>query len=152
MRIAIGVDHAGYTLKAEIVDLIRERGEEILDFGTDSTESVDYPDYACKVARAVAAGEADLGILICATGTGMAIAANKVPGVRAAVCHDSYTGRIAREHNDANVLAFGARVIGPAVAREVVMVWLTASFLGGRHARRLGKIKAMESVPCEKGR
>lgn len=145
MRVAIGCDHAGVDLKHEIVGYLREQGIVVTDFGTEGAESVDYPDYARKVAEAVRGGEADRGILICGTGIGMSIAANKIPGVRAALCHDVFSARATREHNDANVLTMGARVIGPGLALEIVRTWLSGEYAGGgRHARRLEKIAAIE--------
>lgn len=145
MRVAVGADHGGYPLKEGLVGVLRAEGVEVLDFGTHSEEACDYPDFALPVARAVAEGRADWGLLLCGTGIGMAIVANKVRGVRAAVCHDPYSARMAREHNDANVLALGARVVGPGLAEEVVRSFLKASFAGGRHARRLEKLGAWEA-------
>jgi len=143
-RIAIGADHAGYRLKEEIIRFLQASGYPVEDMGTSGEESVDYPDYAARVARAVTAGQADLGILICGTGIGMSIAANKVPGIRAAVATDSYMARMAREHNDANVLCLGGRVLGDGSALEVVQAFLQSRFAGGRHARRVEKIQALE--------
>ncbi len=143
-RIAIGADHAGYRLKEEIIRFLQASGYPVEDMGTSGEESVDYPDYAARVARAVTAGQADLGILICGTGIGMSIAANKVPGIRAAVATDSYMARMAREHNDANVLCLGGRVLGGGSALEVVQAFLQSRFAGGRHARRVEKIQALE--------
>lgn len=143
-RIAIGADHAGRSLKEEIVAFLRETGYPVEDMGTHGDESVDYPDYALKVARAVATGAADLGILICGTGIGMSIAANKVRGIRAAVATDCYMARMAREHNDANILCLGGRVVGPGLALEIVRTFLQSRFAGGRHARRVEKIRAAE--------
>lgn len=144
MLVGIGADHAGYHLKEGVKAFLVERGHDLKDFGTDSPEPVDYPDIAERVARAVARGECPLGIVICGTGIGSAMAANKVAGCRAALCHDTFSARHARRHNDANLLALGARVIGPGLAREIVAAWLEASFEGGRHARRLEKIRAIE--------
>jgi len=145
MRIAIGSDHAGYNLKQDVIKLLEELGHQVYDAGAYSTESSDYPDFAAIVGRMVADGEADLGILICGTGIGMSIAANKIKGVRAAACYDVFTARMAREHNDANVLCLGAWVIGRGVAMEVVKTFLESSFSGAeRHQRRLAKIKALE--------
>lgn len=143
-RIAIGADHAGRSLKEEIVAFLRETGYPVEDMGTHGDESVDYPDYALSVARAVATGAADLGILICGTGIGMSIAANKVRGIRAAVATDCYMARMAREHNDANILCLGGRVVGPGLALEIVQTFLQSRFAGGRHARRVEKIRAAE--------
>lgn len=142
--IALGADHAGLTLKEAVKTWLRSRGDEVVDFGTHTAESVDYPDYASLVADAVSAGTADRGILVCGTGIGMTIAANKIPGVRAATCGDAYTARMAREHNDTNVLALGARVIDSDEAMEVVRVWLETAFAGERHARRVEKLAALE--------
>ena len=144
MRIAIASDHAGYDLKEELKGLVRELGHEVRDFGTQSTEVVDYPDFIVPAAEAVASGQCDLGIVLGGSGNGEAMAANKVPGVRCTLCWESYTARVAREHNDANVLSLGARVIGTEVAREVVRVWLSSRFEGGRHQARLDKIRAVE--------
>lgn len=142
--IALGADHAGRPLKDVVKAWLSGRGHEIRDFGTHTADSVDYPDYASLVADAVAAGAAERGILVCGTGIGMAIAANKVPGVRAASCADAYTARMAREHNDTNVLALGARLIGNEDALEIVRVWLETVFAGDRHARRVEKLAALE--------
>lgn len=141
MKVAIGFDHAGVDLRAVVIDRIRTAGHEIVDFGTDSHASVDYPDHAHLVARAVATGEADFGVLVCGTGLGMSYAANRHPGVRAALCTDSYLAKMARLHNDANVLCLGARVIGAGVAADILDAFLTTDFEGGRHARRIGKIE-----------
>jgi RpiB/LacA/LacB family sugar-phosphate isomerase len=142
--IALGADHAGYLLKEDLKAWLAARGYEILDFGTDSPAVVDYPDFALPVARAVSGGAAAGGVLVCGTGIGMAMAANKVPGVRAAPCHDLHAARMSREHNDANVLALGARTTPPALARAILETWLTTPFAGGRHARRLAKLTALE--------
>jgi len=145
MRIAIGSDHAGFRLKGEIIKLLGELGHDCCDFGTQSEEHCDYPDYAQAVAEAVARGECERGILICATGIGMSMAANKVKGIRAALCHDVFSARRSREHNDANVLCLGAEVLGVGLALEIVRAWLAAEFSGGeRHRRRVEKIEAME--------
>ncbi len=144
MRIAIGADHAGYELKEALRAELEALGDEVADFGTHSTESCDYPDIAIPLARAVAAGEHDLGVLICSNGVGPSIAANKVPGVRAALCHDVFSARRAREHVDANVLCMGAWAIGRGVASEVLRAFREATFEGGRHQRRLDKIAAIE--------
>lgn len=145
MKIALGCDHGGFTLKEELKTYIEELGYECQDFGTYSAESVDYPDYAEKVAKAVVAGEYDRGILICGTGIGIGIAANKINGIRAALCHDTFSARASREHNNANVLTMGERVIGPGLARDIVKIWLETDFLGGRHGRRVDKISALEN-------
>jgi ribose 5-phosphate isomerase B len=144
MRIALGADHAGVQLKSEIRRLLDERGIAYMDFGTDSTESVDYPDYASKVAHGVASGAFDRGILFCGSGIGMAIAANKVAGIRAASILDEESARLSREHNDANVLALGERLTPPALARQIVARFLDTPFAGGRHARRVDKINALD--------
>jgi ribose 5-phosphate isomerase B len=142
--IALGADHAGFPLKEDVKAWLAARGHQVLDFGTDSAQSVDYPDYALPVADAVSRGAAARGVLVCGTGIGMAMAANKVPGVRAAVCADPQTARLSREHNDANVLALGGRLTGRAAALEIVETWLTTDFAGGRHTRRVEKIAALE--------
>uniref|UniRef100_A0A7C1IZA2 Ribose 5-phosphate isomerase B n=1 Tax=Ammonifex degensii TaxID=42838 RepID=A0A7C1IZA2_9THEO len=144
MRVAVGSDHGGFRLKQEVIRILEEEGVEFRDFGTFSPESCDYPDIALAVAEAVAEGEYERGIIICGTGIGVAIAANKVPGIRAALCHDTFSARMAREHNDANILTLGERVIGPGLAAEIVRVWLRAKFAGGRHARRVDKIAVFE--------
>ncbi len=144
MKIGIGNDHSALEMKAEIIDYLKERGCEVVDYGTNSTESCDYPIYGEKVARAVAAGEVDQGILICGTGLGISLAANKVKGIRAAVCSEPYTAKMARLHNDCNILAFGARVIGPELAKMIVETWLDTEFEGGRHQRRVDLITKIE--------
>jgi ribose 5-phosphate isomerase B len=144
MRIAIGSDHAGFKLKAIIEQRFNTSVREFTDFGVNTPQSVDYPDIAAAVGEAVARGDFDLGILICGTGIGMAIAANKVPGIRAALCHDVFTATAAREHNNANILTLGERVLQPDLACEIVDAWLQACFVGGRHARRLEKIRELE--------
>lgn len=144
MKVALGCDHAGYALKEVVTSLLNQEGHELLDEGTWSDESCDYPDFAERVALRVASGEAERGIIICATGVGMAMTANKIPGIRAAVCNDLYTARYSRLHNDANVLALGARVIGPGVAKEIASIWMQAPFEGGRHSRRLDKLGEVE--------
>jgi ribose 5-phosphate isomerase B len=142
--VAIGADHGGFELKEQLKGYLREWGYRVLDLGTDSTESVDYPDFAEAVARAVARNEACLGIVLDSAGIGSSIAANKVPGVRAALCYDRATARNSREHNDANVLALGARVVNRGLATRLVRLFLTTEFGGGRHARRVLKIMALE--------
>ncbi len=144
MRIALGADHAGVALKREVARLLDERGVSYTDFGTDSTDSVDYPDFAAAVGREVASGRYDRGILVCGSGTGMAMAANKIPGVRAAAPGDETAARLSREHNDANVLALGQRLTGPEVARDIVTTFLETPFGGGRHQRRVDKINALD--------
>lgn len=143
MKVALGCDHAGYALKELVSSCLSAGGHEVSDQGTYTEESCDYPDFAEKVARAVARGDAERGILICATGIGMAMAANKLPGIRAAVCNDLYTARFSRLHNDANLLALGARVVGPGLAEEIVKTWMGTDFEGGRHSRRVAKIADM---------
>lgn len=143
--LAIASDHAGFGLKCEIIKHLEEIGVPFEDFGTcNGTTSVDYPDYGLKVAEAVASGTHDRGIIICGTGIGISIAANKVPGIRAALCTDTYMARMSREHNDANILALGARVLGVGLAVEIVDTWLNAPFLGGRHKQRVDKFCAIE--------
>jgi ribose 5-phosphate isomerase B len=144
MRIAFGADHAGFPLKEDLKAFLADEGHEVFDHGTDSTEPVDYPPFCAAAARAVATGEADRGIVLGGSGQGEQIAANKVDGVRAALCHDLFLARLSREHNDANVLAMGARVVASAYAREIVRVWLDTSFEGGRHVRRLDQISQIE--------
>jgi ribose 5-phosphate isomerase B len=150
MRIAMGADHAGFELKAHVADTLADFGHEVDDFGTDSTESVDYPPIMAAVARAVATGRADRGIVLGGSGQGEQIAANKVRGIRAALCNDPYTAKMSRAHNDANVLALGARVVGVDLADEIVRVWLATPFDGGRHARRVQLISEIEEQ--ERGR
>jgi ribose 5-phosphate isomerase B len=144
MKVAIGSDHAGVELRKEIIEMIEELGMEVEDVGCECTTSVDYPDYAIPVAEKVASGEADRGILICGTGIGMSIAANKVKGIRCALVHDLFSAKATRQHNDSNVLAMGERVIGPGLALEIAKVWLTTEYEGGRHGRRVGKISQYE--------
>jgi ribose 5-phosphate isomerase B len=142
--IALGADHAGWELKEALKAWLIEGGHQILDFGTHSPESVDYPDYALQVAESVASGKAERGVLVCGTGIGMAMTANKVPGVRAALCSDPFTARMSREHNDANVLTLGGRLMDRELGLEILQMWLNAAFAGGRHERRLGKIAQVE--------
>lgn len=144
MRIAIGSDHAGYALKAHLIGFLHELGHDVVDLGTDSEEPVDYPIYCAAVGRAVRDGQVDRGIVLGGSGQGEQLAANKVRGVRAALCNDLYTARLSREHNDANVLSMGARVIGTGLAEEIVKVWLAAGFDGGRHARRVAQLTQLE--------
>ena len=146
MHIALGADHAGVTLKDDLARQLREQGHEVTDHGTHGTASVDYPDVAGVVARDVAAGGAELGVLVCGTGLGVAVAANKVDGIRAVTCNDLFTAQMARSHNDANVLALGARVVGGGVASEIVRLFLETPFEGGRHGRRVDKIHQLESA------
>ena len=141
MKLAIGADHGGWELKQEVIKFLRTiKDVEVSDFGTTTKDSVDYPDYGKKVAEAVTNGTVDRGILICGTGIGMSIVANRYPKVRAALCHDHFTAQMSREHNDANVLVMGERVIGKGVALEIVKTWLETEFAGGRHQLRLNKI------------
>lgn len=144
--VAIGSDEAGFRLKGLLIGLLEEEGFAVTDFGCDSEDPVDYPDVAFEVAKAVARGEHDRGILICGTGIGMSIAANKVPGVRAAQAHDAYSAERARKSNDAQILALGARVIGPELAKSVVRTWLAAEFAGGGSTRKVGKIDALDAA------
>jgi ribose 5-phosphate isomerase B len=144
MRIAIGADHAGFPLKEELKAFLADDGHEVLDMGTHSEEPVDYPPFCAAAARIVVAGEADRAILLGGSGQGEQIAANKVDGIRAALCHDLFLARLSREHNDANVLTIGARVVAPAYAREIVRVWLATPFEGGRHEARLEQIRRIE--------
>lgn len=146
MRVAVGMDHAGIPLKQPLLDELARLGHTAIDLGTYSETPVDYPDYALAVAEAIMAGQADLGVLLCGSGVGASMAANKVPGVRAALCHDTYSAHQSREHDDANVLVMGPRVIGPSLARDVLEAFLKARFSGAaRHRRRLGKIAAIEA-------
>lgn len=144
MKIALGSDHAGYLLKNEILEHLRETGRTCVDFGVQSPESVDYPDIAALVAATVQARECASGILICGTGIGMAIAANKHKKIRAALCSETYSARCSREHNDANILTMGSRVIGAGLAIDIVEAFLKTTFEGGRHSSRLDKISALE--------
>lgn len=145
MRIAIGADHAGFELKRDLAGHLAQQGHDVTDFGTHSAAPVDYPDIAGAVASAIRNGQTDRGVLVCGSGAGASVAASKFPGVRAAICHDTYTARQAVEHDDVNVLCLGARVIGPAWARELADAFVAASFTGDeRHVRRLAKIDAIE--------
>ncbi len=143
-KMVVGCDHGGVELKRELVDVLTERGWTVEDVGCHTGDSVDYPDYAATVARRVAAGEARLGLLICGTGIGMSMAANRVPGVRAALCGDAFSAEMTRRHNDANVLCLGARVVGPGLAATILAAFLDAPFDGDRHRRRIDKIHALE--------
>ena len=145
MRIVIGNDHTAVDLKNIIVDYLVELGYDVINLGTDSRESCDYPVYGEKVGRAVADGQADLGIAICGTGVGISLAANKVKGVRACVCSEPYTAKLSRMHNNSNVLAFGARVVGDELAKMIVKEWLDAEFEGGRHQRRVDMLMEIEN-------
>jgi len=146
MKIALGSDHAGVDAKARVGERLVAAGHSVQDLGTQGTESVDYPDYAEAVARRVASGEADFGVLICGTGIGMCITANKVPGIRAAKCNDAFEARMSRAHNNANVLCLGDRVLDPAVLDELVDVFLAEPFEAGRHARRVDKMNALDGA------
>ncbi len=150
MKIAVAADHGGFPLKDLVLSVVRAAGHEVLDFGTFSTEAVDYPDFAEKVGRAIQTGQAERGILLCGSGIGACIAANKMRGVYAGVCHDTYSAHQGVEHDDMNVLCLGARIIGPEPAREIVSAFLNARFEGNdpggeRHARRVGKVRAIEA-------
>ncbi|MHA0856274.1 ribose 5-phosphate isomerase B [Paenibacillus sp. CMAA1364] len=145
MKIALGTDHGGVRLKEDIIQVIQQLGHEVIDIGCNCTDSVDYPDYALPVCEKVVAGEVHRGILVCGTGIGMSIAANKVTGIRCALVHDVFSAKATREHNDTNVLALGERVIGPGLACEIVKEWLTTEFSGEeRHVNRVNKIKLIE--------
>ncbi len=145
MKVAVGADHAGYPLKGTVIELIQRLGHEPIDLGTHSTDPVDYPDYAAAVGRAIQQGDAERGVLVCGSGVGAAVAANKLQGVRAGLCHDTYSAHQAVEHDDVNVLALGARIIGPALAEELIQAFLGASFTGEpRHVRRLDKVRQLE--------
>ena len=144
MKIGIGNDHAAVEMKNEVVEYPKEKGCEVVNYGTDTHESCNYPEFGEKVGRAVVAGEVDLGILICGTGVGISLAANKVKGVRAVVCSEPYSAKLSRQHNNTNVLAFGARVIGIEMAKMIIDEWLDAEFMGGRHQTRVDMIMAIE--------
>lgn len=144
MKIALACDHGGLNLKNKIYAYLKEHNYEVIDFGTDTTDSCDYPDYALPAAEAVASGECDRGILICSTGIGVSIVANKVPGVRCAHCHDTYCATFTRLHNNANMLAMGEKVVGVGYALQIVEAFLSTEFEGGRHERRVDKITAIE--------
>ncbi len=144
MRVAVGCDHAGYLLKVALVAFLREEGHEVLDLGTDSEEMVDYPDFCAAAARAVVDGRADRGLLLGGSGQGEQIVANKVRGIRAALCNDLFLAELSRRHNDANVLTIGGRIVAPALAKEILRVWLATPFDGGRHARRVEQVAEIE--------
>ena len=144
MRIVVGADHAGYLLKEHLKQVLLRLGHDVEDAGTESTEPVDYPPICAEVGRAVASGRADWGLIVGGSGQGEQIAANKVPGVRAALCNDPFTARLARAHNDANVLTMGGRIVAPGLADEIVSVWLATAFEGGRHARRVQQVMDLE--------
>lgn len=149
MKIGIGNDHSAVAMKWEVVDFLNELGHEVVNYGTDSEESCNYPVYGEKVARAVADHEVDLGILICGTGVGISLAANKVRGIRAVVCSEPYSARLSRQHNNTNILAFGARVIGIELAKMIIEEWLNAEFQGGRHQERVNMIMDIEEEKYE---
>jgi ribose 5-phosphate isomerase B len=144
MRIAVGTDHRGYAIRHKLIELLRGLGHEVIDTGNDSPEPIDYPDVAARVANLVSRGEVDRGILICGTGLGMCIAANKFPGARAAPCHDDLTAEMSRRHNDLNVLCLSADLLGERLIDRMVEIWLNTPFEGGRHARRVEKIRLLE--------
>lgn len=144
MKLAIGSDHGGFELKDYIKEYLDKKGIEYIDYGTDSDESVDYPDFGHKIAEAIKNGECERGIVVCGTGIGISIAANKVPGIRCALCSDTYSARMSREHNNANILALGGRILGRDLALEIVETWIKAEFEGGRHERRVNKISEIE--------
>ena len=144
MKIGIGNDHAAVDMKNEISEYLKEKGYEVVNYGTDSNESCDYPVYGEKVGEAVAHGDVDLGILICGTGVGISLAANKVEGIRAVVCSEPYAAKLSRQHNNTNILAFGARVIGIETAKMIVDEWLNAEFMGGKHERRVNMLMDIE--------
>jgi ribose 5-phosphate isomerase B len=144
MRVAIGSDHAGYALKQHLIDVLKSDGHDVVDLGTDSEEPVDYPPICAAVGRAVVAGDADRGIVLGGSGQGEQIAANKVHGVRAALCNDLFTARLSREHNDANVLSMGGRIVATGLADEILRLWLATAFEGGRHERRVKQIAEIE--------
>lgn len=153
MRIVIAADHAGYRLKSALIPHLESNGHEVIDLGTDAEEpSVDYPPICAAAARAVVRGEADRGIVIGGSGQGEQIAANKVNGIRAALCYDEFTARLARQHNDANVISFGGRIVAEAYARVILDVFLTTEFEGGRHQPRIDQLKAIEAEECEERR
>jgi ribose 5-phosphate isomerase B len=149
MKIAVGCDHAGFELKEDLRVYLRERGVEVLDLGTPEGAPVDYPEIGMAVAEKVSTGAIPRGILICGTGIGMSLVANRFRGVRATLCHDLYTARMSREHNDSNVLVLGGRLLGKGIAREIVGIWLEAEFLGGNHQRRLDQIARLDEK-CRK--
>jgi ribose 5-phosphate isomerase B len=146
MRIAIGADHAGFPLKQHLVVTLTRLGHHVDDLGTDSTEPVDYPDICARVARAVVERRADRGVVVGGSGQGEQIAANKIPGARAALCNDLYTARLSREHNDANILSLGARIVAPELADAIAILWMDTPFAGGRHQRRLDQIAQLEKI------
>ncbi len=150
MKVAVASDHAGFELKEQVRKWLENWGFEVTDFGCGSLESVDYTDYAIPAVQAVKDGECERGILVCGTGIGMSIAANKFPGIRASLCHDLFSAQATRAHNDSNVLCMGSRVIGVGLAEEIAHIWLHTDFEGGRHQRRIDKITAIEERFCSK--
>lgn len=148
MKIALGADHGGYELKEQVKKYLNDKGFEVLDLGAHSTESVDYPEFGKAVGNAVVEGKVDRGIIICGTGIGISIAANRIPGVRAALCTNTTMAKLTREHNDANVLALGARMVGDVLALDMVETFLTTEFEGGRHAARIAKIEKEKTGGC----
>lgn len=148
MKIGVAVDHAGFPLKSRVIEIVRRLGHEVIDFGTNSTDPVDYPDYARALGEAVLAGTCDRGVLLCGSGVGASVAATKLRGIRAAVCHDTYSAHQGVEHDDMNILVMGARIIGPELVSELVTAFLGARFSGEeRHVRRLAKVAAIERQP-----
>ncbi|HOS98291.1 MAG TPA: ribose 5-phosphate isomerase B [Deltaproteobacteria bacterium] len=152
MRVAVTCDHGGYALKRVVGEALRASGAEVTDLGTDTDASVDYPDYAFRALDLLRKGECDRIVLICGTGIGMSICANRIPGVRAALCHDAFTARMSRLHNDANCLVLGGRVTGPGVASDIVDVWMKTPFEAGRHAARLARIEELTARMNESGK
>ena len=148
MRIAVGSDHRGYSVRSHIIELLTQLGHEVVDVGTDSPESIDYTDIAAKAAKEVGSGQSDMGILVCGTGLGMSIAANKFAGVRAAPCHDALTAEMSRRHNDLNVLCLAAEMVGAEQQEKMTELWLSTPFEGGRHERRVSKIAELEAAAC----
>ncbi len=145
MKLALGADHAGFELKEELKDFLRQKGIDYCDFGTHNTESTDFSDWGVKVAEAVAKGEFEKGILICGTGLGMGLVANKVPGIRATPCYGIFSARLSRQHNDSNILVLGGRITGKDLAKQIVEEWLEAQFEGGKHKRRVDKVTKIEN-------
>jgi RpiB/LacA/LacB family sugar-phosphate isomerase len=151
MRIAVGADHAGYPLKVDVVRFLEEQGHEVTDLGTHNTDPVDFPEYARQVGQAVQLGKAERGVLVCGSGVGACITANKLRGIRAALCHDTYTAHQGVEHDDVNVLCLGGRVVGPALAYDILRSWLVARYIGsGRHKRRVDQILEIERSETER--
>jgi ribose 5-phosphate isomerase B len=150
MRIALGTDHRGFSLRPQVLELLKRLGHEVVDVGTFSSDSVDYPDIAAAVAKKVGSGEVDRGVLVCGTGLGMCISANKFVGVRAAPCHDDLTAEMSRRHNDANIICLSADLLGEHLVDHMIELWLNTPFEGGRHARRVEKISALDRQMCDK--